>query len=515
MTRDSRPLLRVNQWLTTWDIATWDGNRPKPPMHFYVGSLSLKTLRALSGVQTRTIEDRRVGKAAGYQRTHDEDRLAKIGRYLEYGFPLSAEGGLEPQNYKELVNPGWLPTSILVNVLGPNETRTRKGKERSVAAADLVTISANGPLHELNFPVTEIDSEQALPPLEIVDGQHRLLATDLVTLPDEYEVPVVIFDKLPLTWQAYLFWVINVEPKRINTSLAFDLYPELRDQEWLKRGESIKIYQEHRSQELAEVLWRNPSSPWKDRIELFGKRVDGHVSNAAAIRSLMATFVRTWAKGNEAGADTEDITRLGGLFGSIDKGGTCYIIRWRRPEQAAFLIMCWNAVQLATAASKAQWKLELAKHAGKSADEVAAYAFAGPFTLLATDQGFRAISFAYNALAQLAYDKIGLLDIEGSEDEFEPNDELVGRALKQLKSNQRLASFVNAVASALVDDIDWRTSAAPGITDKDKVVQGQYRGSSGYKALNKAVLVAASKSKNDIVSEAANRALTILGWGNE
>ena len=515
MTRDSKPLLRVNQWLPTWDVATWGGSRPKPPTHFYVGSLSLKTLRALSGVQPRTVEDRRASKTAGYQRTHDEDRLSKIGRYLEYGFPLSTEGGLDPEAHTELVNPGWLPTSILVNVLGPNEIRTRKGRERTVAPADIVRISTNDRYCELNFPVGDVDPAQALPPLEIVDGQHRLLATDLISLPDDYEVPVVIFDNLPLTWQAYLFWVINVEPKRINTSLAFDLYPELRDQEWLKRGESIKIYQEHRSQELAEVLWRNPSSPWKERIELFGKRVDGHVSNAAAIRSLMATFVRTWAKGNDAGADPEDITKLGGLFGSIDKNGTRYIIRWRRPEQAAFLILCWNAVRTATATSNAPWKLALAASAGKSGVDAATYAFAGPFTLLATDQGFRAVSFAYNSLAQLVYDKVGLLEIEGSEDESEPNDELVAKALKQLESNRSLTTFVHAVATALVDDVDWRTSAAPGMAEQDKVVQGQYRGSSGYKALNKAALTAASKSKNEHVSEAASRALTILGWGNE
>lgn len=515
MTRNSKPLLRVSQWLGTWDIASWGGNRPKPPTHFYVGSLSLKTLRSLSGVQPRTLEDRRASKTAGYQRTHDEDRLSKIGRYLEYGFPLSTEGGLDPQAHTELVNPGWLPTSILVNVLGPKEIRIRKGKERTVVPADLVDISANGQFFQLNFPVADVDPAQALPPLEIVDGQHRLLATDLINLPDDYEVPVVIFDNLPLTWQAYLFWVINVEPKRINTSLAFDLYPELRDQEWLKRGESIKIYQEHRSQELAEVLWRNPSSPWKDRIELFGKRVDGHVSNAAAIRSLMATFVRTWAKGNDVGTDPEEITRLGGLFGSIDKNGTRYILRWRRPEQAAFLILFWSAIQTAIAASKATWKVSLAENAGKTEDAAAAYAFAGPYTLLATDQGFRAICFAYNTLAQLVYDKIGLLEIEGSEDEYEPSDELVAKALKQLKSNRSLTTFVQAVATALVDEVDWRTSAAPGITEQDKVVQGQYRGSSGYKALNKATLTAASKSKNDVVSEAATRALEILGWGNE
>lgn len=515
MTRGSKPILRVNQWLDSWNIATWGGNRPKPPTYFYVGSISLKTLRALSGVQARTVEDRRASKRAGYQRTHDEDRLSKIGRYLEYGFPLSTENGLEPKAHTELVNPGWLPTSILVNILGPNEPRSRKGKERTVASADLVHISTDGRHHELNFPVADFDPTQALPPLEIVDGQHRLLATDLVSLPDDYEVPVVLFDNLPLTWQAYLFWVINVEPKRINTSLAFDLYPELRDQEWLKRGESIKIYQEHRSQELAEVLWRNPSSPWKDRIELFGKRVDGHVSNAAAIRSLMATFVRTWAKGNDAGADPEDITKLGGLFGSIDKNGARYIIRWRRPEQAAFLILCWSAVRLATAASKAPWKLALAASSGKAREEAGQYAFAGPYTLLATDQGFRAISFAYNSLAQLVYDRIGLLEIEGSEEESEPNDELVAKALRQLESNRSLINFVQTVATVLVDGVDWRTSAAPGITEQDKVVQGQYRGSSGYKALNKAALMAASKSKDDNVSDAATRALTILGWSNE
>jgi hypothetical protein len=400
-------------------------------------------------------------------------------------------------------------------VLGPNEPRTRKGKERTVALADLVSIVTNGAHHELNFPVADVNPARALPPLEIVDGQHRLLATDLISLPIDYQVPVVIFDNLPLTWQAYLFWVINVEPKRINTSLAFDLYPELRDQDWLKRGESIKIYQEHRSQELAEVLWRNSSSPWKDRIELFGKRVDGHVSNAAAIRSLMATFVRTWAKGNDAGTDPEDITKLGGLFGSIDRNGTRYIIRWRRPEQAAFLILCWSAVRSATAVSKAPWKLALAETAGKSGGDAAAFAFAGPYTLLATDQGFRAISFAYNSMAQLVYDKIGLLEIEGSEDESEPSDELVARALGQLESNRSLTSFVQSVATAVVDGVDWRTSAAPGIAEQDKVVQGQYRGSSGYKALNKAALTAASRSKDDNVSDAATRALAILGWGNE
>jgi len=509
------PLLQVNQWLKTWELATWGKNRPKPPSHFYVGALPLKLLRSLSGVQPRTTDDRRnAQKGAGYQRTHDQERLGKIGRYIEYGFPLSAEKGLEPSEHRELINPGWLPTTILVNVVGPNERRTRKGKDRSVSTADIVKIISSNSGHQLEYSDLPVDVEKGLPPLEIVDGQHRLLAADLISLPDDYEVPVVIFDNLPLSWQAYLFWVINVEPKRINTSLAFDLYPELRDQEWLSRGESIKIYQEHRSQELAEVLWRNPSSPWKDRIELFGKRVDGHVSNAAAIRSLMATFVRSWAKGNDP-KDPDEITRLGGLFGSVDKNGDHYVIRWRRPEQAAFLILCWNSVRDAVDSSTANWKTELVRVAKSIGGDANGVAFSGPYTLLATDQGFRAISFAFNALTQLCYSEIGLLEIESAEDESEPNDEFVLRALNEIGANKRLSNFTKSLANALANNVDWRTSSAPGMTESERVVQAQYRGSSGYKALNKAALAAAAKSKDGVVSDAANRALEILGWGSD
>jgi hypothetical protein len=329
------------------------------------------------------------------------------------------------------------------------------------------------------------------------------------TLSEDYEVPIVVFDNLPLNWQAYLFWVINVEPKRINTSLAFDLYPDLRDQDWLQRGESIKIYQQHRSQELAEVLWRHPQSPWKDRVELFGKRADGHVSNAAVIRSLMATFVRPWPKTT---GTSEEISRLGGLFGSIDRGGESYVIRWRRPEQAAFLLLAWSAMKDAVAKTSVAWKEDLVRQAKAAGNASADPAFSGPYTLLGTDQGFRAVCFAFNALSQLQHANIGLLDIESPEGDSEPTDESVSQAIVRLSAYPKLTSFLVDGARALADGVDWRTSSAPGLDRDVQVRQAQYRGSSGYSALNRATLLAANSSKSSLVSAAAQQAIELQGW---
>jgi len=355
-----------------------------------------------------------------------------------------------------------------------------------------------------------VDQDLALPPLEIIDGQHRLLASDTVQdLPEDYNVPVIFFYDLPLNWQAYLFWVINVEPKRINTSLAFDLYPDLRDQDWLQRGESVKIYQEHRSQELAEILWKHPQSPWRDRIELFGKRVEGHVSNAAVIRSLMSTFVRPWGKTSD---DEDEFTKLGGLFGSIDRRGQKYIVRWRRPEQAAFLLLAWTAVQSAVLETRAEWKTSLGNELQKKGVVSPDFAFSGGYTLLGTDQGFRAVCFAYNALAQVSHEEIGLLELESQDGDSEPTSESITEALSRLSKIRQLSQFLTDVAKALATGVDWRTSSAPGLDVDAKVQQAQYRGSSGYSALNRAAILAAGRSGSRVVSEAARDVIRLQGW---
>lgn len=479
----SIPLIKITQWLSSWDKASWDEEKGlgKPDDHFFIGSMPIAELRALAGVTHRDIEQRKNPNAiAGYQRAHEEARSRKINRYLQYGYPLSTSTSLEPSQHEELINPGWLPNAIIINIIPPNSSRNREGKELQVPAELEVKINHSTQLASLEYPkettIHEFNAKKIpyIEPIEIIDGQHRLYAVNSGSkMEGLYEVPVVVFYDLTLAWQAYLFWTINVEPKKINASLAFDLYPELRRQEWLDKSESIKIYQEHRSQEMAEVLWSHPKSPWKDRIELFGNRVKGHVSNASFIRSLNRSFIKKWGRGD----------RIGGLYGSIaQKGGnTDRVIPWQRSQQAAFLILLWTQVHEATKISKAPWVNALLSNTQEDLTHDLSPAFAGEHSLLATDQGVQAIHNIFNSIFQ---DSPDLFDLETWR---APSPS--GPSITQEEINEVLASFnqlktakraLSAISTTIIDNFDWRLSTAPGLDEDERQMQSAYRGSSGY-----------------------------------
>lgn len=516
-TSNKIPLLKVNQWLKSWEISDWSDDLPEPPHEFYIASVSLRVLRGLAGVSRRTIENRKVvDKHAGYQRAHQLSRSKNIARYIQFGYPLSNQKNLDPEEHKKLVHPGWLPTSILVNIVQPGETRRRAGKDSTLDDSQAVTITNDGLFHALNIPDTLESSRKKnqnnnLEPIEIIDGQHRLFAVDELgndLYDEEYEVPVVFFNGLTESWQAYLFWVINVEPRKINTSLAFDLYPELRSQTWLESGEGPKIYQEHRAQELTEVLWRHDSSPWKDRIELHGGRKEGHVSNAAFIRSLMVSFVRRWGKEN----------RVGGLFGSIDGNGVEKVLPWKRSQQAAFLIACWTHIHIAVKKSDAQWvqALRAERLKNESLLEQSEFeknaAFSGANTLLSTDQGCRVIFIVFNAMSQLAYSELELEEWESEEVSDKPNDTDVSIALSEFEQLSKPNQFLKTISHTLVNcGMDWRTSGAKSLSAEQSQMQAAYRGSSGYSLLQRECFKNLALSDNKLISDKAKQAIHLQG----
>src|SRR6202012_1693477 len=133
-------------------------------------------------------------------------------------------------------------------------------------------IDHEGGTATLHLPQGGVTAD-GIPPIEVIDGQHRLFAFDDPDADvEDYHLPVVAFHGLDISWQAYLFWTININPKKINPSLAFDLYPLLRSEDWLDRAESHPIYRETRAQELTEILWSHPSSAWYDKINMLGER---------------------------------------------------------------------------------------------------------------------------------------------------------------------------------------------------------------------------------------------------
>jgi DGQHR domain-containing protein len=296
-TRRQVPAIKVHQWLKGWDRVEFSpkAHRRKPLPHFYVFSLPAAELRSLCGIVRRQASDVTPRAAdLGIQRQHDPERSEEIAQFVEFGYPWStlSESKRRSSEFHDLRKPGWLPTAIVVNILEATDER----ESLFVSRDDLVVLEPDEQGFQLILPYSSWSKSwrpSSLPPLEVIDGQHRLWAFGSDSDPS-FEVPVVAFHGLDVSWQAYLFWTINIKPKRINPSLAFDLYPLLRTEDWLDQAEGHPIYRETRSQELTEALWSHPESPWYDKINMLGERQIPWVSQSAWIKSLMATFVRAW-----------------------------------------------------------------------------------------------------------------------------------------------------------------------------------------------------------------------------
>jgi hypothetical protein len=321
--------------------------------------------------------------------------------------------------------------------------------------------------------------------MEVIDGQHRLWSFGNTSDP-RFEVPVVGFHSHDISWQAYLFWTINIKPKRINPSLAFDLYPLLRAEDWLDRGEGHSIYRETRSQELTEALWSHPDSPWYDRINMLGERGEVGVTQSAWIKSLMATLVRPWV-GRGA--------KIGGLFGSRLKDGD-EVLAWSRAQQAAFLIYSWQKLHKEIRDTNSDWAKYLRAEAARENRTIDDPEFYGPYSLIATDQGVRGFLQILNDVCFVAAPKLDLRSWRVEKSAAASDVNAVSLALRTLEKHS-LASFVKKIAKGL-STFDWRTSATPRISEKERRDKLVFRGSSGYKEIRSQLLTHLANGNDDV-----------------
>lgn len=299
------PALVVHQWLPEWDEVKWNADlkQARPDRtHFYLFSLPARLLKRLSGIQRRSVKSETARSAdIGIQRYHDQDRSDEIREFVTFGYPWSdlPEKRRHSGEFADLRKPGWLPTAIVVNIPRAGVTR----QSLTLAKKDAIVIKDNPDESGAVFELPEGSSQNewkpgGLHPIEVIDGQHRLWAFERAGT-DDIELPVVAFNDLDISWQAYLFWTINIKPKKINASLAFDLYPLLRSEEWLDKFSGHPVYRETRSQELVEALWSHPDSPWHRRINMLGESAQQSgdprpmVSQSAWVRGLMSTYVKS------------------------------------------------------------------------------------------------------------------------------------------------------------------------------------------------------------------------------
>lgn len=497
------PALTVNQWLPGWEKIDFDPeeHRAKPAQHFYLFSLPARELRSLSGIARRMAKDAAPRtEDLGIQRQHDPERSEEIGRFVEYGFPWStlSDAKRESAEFHDLRKPGWLPTAVVLNVL----TKADKRNGSEVAEGDLAAMidSDTGP--RLLLPYEKWSPNWApakLPPFEIIDGQHRLWAFDGAANLENFELPVVAFVGLDISWQAYLFWTINIKPKRINPSLAFDLYPLLRSEDWLERAEGHIVYRETRAQELTEILWSFPDSPWYDRINMLGERQNRWVTQSSWIKTLTSTFVRSWDR--RAGTS-------GGLFGGRSKKEG-EVLGWSRAQQAAFLIFAWREFRSAVAACEEDWARDLrvppkvGEEKAPRPEDIKAeddLAFYSPHSLIVTDQGVRGF---LQILNELSYQRAAVLKLNTWLPDERSTANPVGAVERELNSleKQDFTSFVREIGRAMAT-FDWRTSAAPGLEEGTRRAKLVFRGSGGYKELRLQLLEHLAAGQGDVAATA-------------
>ena len=303
---------------------------------------------------------------------------------------------------------------------------------------------------------------------------------------------------MDISWQAYLFWTINIKPKRINPSLAFDLYPLLRAEDWLDRGEGHSIYRETRSQELTEALWSHPESPWYDRINMLGERGVLGVTQSAWIKSLMTTLVRPWL-GRGA--------KIGGLFGSRLKEGD-EVLAWSRAQQAAFLIFSWQQLRAEIKHTNSEWAKYLRSEGSRQRREIEDPEFYGPYSLIATDQGVRGFLQILNDVCFLAAPQLDLRSWRVERGGAAASDaSAVSLALRSLEKHS-LGSFLKKIAKGL-STFDWRTSATPGISETERRDKLVFRGSSGYKEIRAQLLKHLEGRQGDVGKIAHTLLLTL------
>ncbi len=483
--------LKVHQWMPAWDKVHFDPKevQAKPtPKHFLHFSIRASYLKALTGVYRRSTKG---GKARAVdpnvQSGHEETRSETIREFVEFGFPWCemSETQRNQPDADDLRKPGWLPTAILVNILQPKDKRN--GVE--IPLEDLIQVSEKAGATTLQLPKSFTGSKwepSKVYPLEVIDGQHRLWAFEDFDNDDDFELPVVAFCGLDRGWQAYLFWSVNITPKKINRSLAFDLYPLLRQQSWLEKFAGHKTYRETRCQELVEALWSHPESPWHQRINMLGETKENRdykgpsATQAAWIRSLIHTMVKHWEGTG---------TKIGGIFGAPSSAHEP-LLPWSRAMQAAFLVFAGNALKRQIKSSKAEWATHIRNLREPELFAGDDPAFYGQYSLISTDQGIRGFLFVMNDLCFVQSEKLKLSDWRC--DEHIPKK---SAATEEASVTSALRSFSKTPASTFVEDIarrmatyDWRTSSTPGLIEQTRINQGVFRGSSGYKEMRRKLL---------------------------
>jgi DGQHR domain-containing protein len=144
----------------------------------------------------------------------------------------------------------------------------------------------------------------------IIDGQHRLAALQFYerTHPEESKsinVPCVIFDGRSEDFATEMFVIINSTPTRINKSHLVDLYERVS---WAEPDRRFAA-------QIAEMLYREPDSPLRYRINRLGGRSkqEKWILQAELYNEIHRWVKRIWQNLEKEGTDKRAASRYYGM----------------------------------------------------------------------------------------------------------------------------------------------------------------------------------------------------------
>ena len=165
-------------------------------------------------------------------------------------------------------------------------------------------------------------------------------------------------------------------------------------------------------------------------------------------------------------------------------------------------------VRDAVAESDYEWAEILREEADHYEEEEDA-AFYGTNSLWNTDQGVRGLLFVTNDLCYLMAGKLELYEWLSSSSSGANDQDAVDQEIKMLHSLP-VAGFLDELSLELAR-FDWRTSAASGLSEEERVLKATYRGGTGYRELRRQLLRHLSEGSTT-VAKLADEVNVLLGY---
>ena len=136
-------------------------------------------------------------------------------------------------------------------------------------------------------------------------------------------------------------------------------------------------------------------------------------------------------------------------------------------------------------------------------------AFAGVYSLLATDQGVRGF---FQVANDVSFDLAAPLELDQwvRERQSEATEsEEVAAAVHELGSIEKIATFVKALCTDMAQ-FDWSSSVTPGLREETRNRQALYRAGSGYREVRRQLLLHLSRESTGLLKESAGRLVEAL-----